>query len=86
MDIYALFKEKLLKRQNNLITINNDEEKTIKFNYSDINKVFKPQHIDFKNSSYFINFLKIIYRSQENLTRSLHCILILFIQYINSLY
>ena len=85
-DIHALFKEKLLKRQNNLITINNDEGKTIKFNYPDINKVFKPQHIDFKNSSYFINFLKIIYRSQENLTRSLHYILTLFIQYINSLY
>ena len=49
-------------KKTNLITINNDKEKTIKFNYPDINKVFKPQYIDFKNSSYFINFFKIIYK------------------------
>ena len=52
----------VIYKKTNLTTINNDKEKTIKFNYPDINKVLKLQHIDFKNSSYFINFLKIIYK------------------------
>ena len=52
----------VIYKKTNLTTINNNKEKTIKFNYPDINKVLKLQHIDFKNSSYFINFLKIIYK------------------------
>jgi DNA-directed RNA polymerase len=52
--ILTQFGENSYCNETNIITIINDEGEKLILNYPNINEVFKPEKLDFMNSSYFI--------------------------------
>ena len=53
--IKNIFGENCFQNSTNIFQISNDDGEVIKLKYPDINQVFKPELLEFMNSSYLIN-------------------------------